>query len=80
MSSFCGHPVHPASTTCVLFGEFSDQPKAGQFLLGTIPYLSDLLYKFCTHLLHTLKANFTPFILKFYSLSTPPTITITTNI
>lgn len=76
----CGKPVHPASTSCGTAGDLSDHFPANKNSLGTTLYLSDLLYYFCTHLLHSRNSHFSPVKPTLYPLSTPPTITITTNI
>lgn len=80
MVKHCGKPVYPASTSCGTAGDLSDHFPANKNSLGTTLYLSDLLYYFCTHLLHSHFSISFPVTVALYPLSTPPTITITTNI
>lgn len=76
----CGKTVHGLVTTCVWLSGLSDRVFTTGFWLGIIPYFSDHLYYFCTQVLHSDFSDITPVKLNFYPLSTPPTITITTNI
>lgn len=76
----CGKPVQAPRTMCGTVGDLSDHLPATKSRLGIIPYLSDSLYYFCTHLLHSPVCIFTPVKTSLYPLSTVPTITITTNI
>ena len=80
MVKLCGKAVHPTGTSCGRAGDLSDHSPAGIFGLGIIPHLSDLLYYSCTHLLHSTSRLPVSVKTVLYPLSTPPTITITTNI
>ncbi len=80
MVKLCGKTVHPTGKTCGGAGDLCDHFPAAKIFLGTTTHLSDLLYYLFTQLLHSQNRLLSPVISGLYPLSTPPTITITTNI